>query len=117
MMLATKWLVPATPPARKTSDTPAKVKEPQESFLRSLRRRSLRVKRSKSLVVQEKRKSDGKVNRSHVLVAYNRYCNHRYALVFRVYTSSVSGELSNISSTLRLINHPLRAGTPCPSEA
>lgn len=67
MMLATKWLVPATPPARKP-DTPStvKVKEPQESFLRSLRRRSLRVKRSKSVVVQEKRKSGKNVRWLHL---------------------------------------------------
>ncbi|PNF32214.1 Centaurin-gamma-1A [Cryptotermes secundus] len=33
-----------------------------ESFLRSIKRRSLRVKRSKSLVIEEKRKSDSFVN-------------------------------------------------------
>ncbi|XP_063230805.1 centaurin-gamma-1A isoform X2 [Bacillus rossius redtenbacheri] len=35
---------------------------PAESFFRSIRRRSLRVKRSKSLVLDEKRKSDSFVN-------------------------------------------------------
>ena len=45
-MLAAKWLTPD----KDNNNKP-------ESFLRSLTRRSLRVRRSKSLVVQEKRKS------------------------------------------------------------
>ncbi|XP_046683093.1 centaurin-gamma-1A isoform X3 [Homalodisca vitripennis] len=104
MMLATKWLVPATPPARKTSDTPAKVKEPQESFLRSLRRRSLRVKRSKSLVVQEKRKSDSFVNSQEWTVSrcvpdlrlgiVGSLCSGKSALVHRYLTGSYMQEES-----------------------
>lgn len=43
-------------PERKAPDTPRFSRMP-ETFLRSIRRRSLRVKRTKSLVVSEKRKS------------------------------------------------------------
>lgn len=43
-------------PERKAPDTPRFSRMP-ETFLRSIRRRSLRVKRTKSLVVPEKRKS------------------------------------------------------------
>ncbi|KAK9692889.1 hypothetical protein QE152_g34834 [Popillia japonica] len=50
------WLIPE----KKTQDTPSFRQRMPESFLRSLRRRSLRVKRTKSLVLPEKRKS-GKV--------------------------------------------------------
>ncbi|XP_054279813.1 centaurin-gamma-1A isoform X2 [Macrosteles quadrilineatus] len=100
-MLATKWLVPATPPARKPSDKP---KEPQESFLRSLRRRSLRVKRSKSLVVQEKRKSDSFVNSQEWTVSRSvpdlrlgivgSLCSGKSALVHRYLTGSYMQEES-----------------------
>ncbi|KAL1452586.1 hypothetical protein WDU94_006804 [Cyamophila willieti] len=47
----TKWAVPQPPPPL------AEPRTPVESFLRAFKRRSLRVKRSKSLVINEKRKS------------------------------------------------------------
>ncbi|XP_017769282.1 PREDICTED: centaurin-gamma-1A isoform X2 [Nicrophorus vespilloides] len=46
---------------KKQQDAPFRQRMP-ESFLRSIRRRSLRVKRTKSLVLPEKRKSDSFVN-------------------------------------------------------
>ncbi|XP_055904597.1 centaurin-gamma-1A isoform X2 [Eupeodes corollae] len=51
-------------PERKAPDTPQRFSRMPEAFLRSIRRRSLRVKRAKSLVVpdREKRKSDSFVN-------------------------------------------------------
>ncbi|XP_050538039.1 centaurin-gamma-1A isoform X2 [Daktulosphaira vitifoliae] len=62
---ATKW-VTTTPSEPKTDMGPptsrGAVLRVHESFLRSLKRRSLRVKRSKSLVIAEKRKSDSFVN-------------------------------------------------------
>lgn len=51
MLAVRNWLMPE----RKAPDTP-KMRMP-EQLLRSFRRRSLRVKRTKSLVLQEKRKS------------------------------------------------------------
>ncbi|KAI5698844.1 hypothetical protein M8J76_000181 [Diaphorina citri] len=48
----TKWAVPQPPPPLSGPRTPV------ESFLRAFKRRSLRVKRSKSLVITEKRKSE-----------------------------------------------------------
>ncbi|EEZ97569.1 Centaurin-gamma-1A-like Protein [Tribolium castaneum] len=57
MTTVKNWLMPE----RKTQDTP-KFQRMPESFLRSIRRRSLRVKRTKSLVLPEKRKSDSFVN-------------------------------------------------------
>ncbi|XP_050419922.1 centaurin-gamma-1A isoform X2 [Adelges cooleyi] len=61
---ATKWVTTSEP---KTGDmgpptSRGAVLRVHESFLRSLKRRSLRVKRSKSLVIAEKRKSDSFVN-------------------------------------------------------
>lgn len=44
-------------PDRKAPDTPNIKMRMPEQLLRSFRRRSLRVKRTKSLVLQEKRKS------------------------------------------------------------
>ncbi|XP_075231189.1 centaurin gamma 1A isoform X2 [Lycorma delicatula] len=70
-MLSAKWAIPLTPSAdhrsssassSSSSSSTSKVTAASESFLRCLKRRSLRVKRSKSLVVQEKRKSDSFVN-------------------------------------------------------
>lgn len=51
-------------PERKAPDTAQRFSRMPEAFLRSIRRRSLRVKRAKSLVVsdREKRKSDSFVN-------------------------------------------------------
>ncbi|XP_055372148.1 centaurin-gamma-1A [Condylostylus longicornis] len=52
------------PERTKAPDTPQRFSRMPEAFLRSIRRRSLRVKRAKSLVVpdREKRKSDSFVN-------------------------------------------------------
>lgn len=55
MLAVRNWLMPE----RKAPETPIKMRMP-EQLLRSFRRRSLRVKRTKSLVLQEKRKS-GKI--------------------------------------------------------
>ncbi|XP_072156254.1 centaurin-gamma-1A isoform X2 [Bemisia tabaci] len=59
-MIATKWAVPE-PKCPAKVESSIRLRMP-ESFLRSLKRRSLRVKRSKSAVVNEKRKSDSFVN-------------------------------------------------------
>lgn len=50
-----KWAVPDTPSAR--SESMSRVKGTADSFLRTLKRHSLRVRRSRSLAVTEKRKS------------------------------------------------------------
>lgn len=52
MSTVKNWFVPD-----KKQQEPANFRKMPESFLRSLRRRSLRVKRTKSLVLPEKRKS------------------------------------------------------------
>lgn len=59
-------------PERKAPDTPRFSRMP-ETFLRSIRRRSLRVKRTKSLVVPEKRKSG---NRNSNFLPLNVCRNH-----------------------------------------
>ncbi|KAF2905827.1 hypothetical protein ILUMI_00350, partial [Ignelater luminosus] len=56
MTAVKNWLLPE----KKAQETPRQ--RMPESFLRSIRRRSLRVKRTKSLVLTEKRKSDSFVN-------------------------------------------------------
>ncbi|VVC43481.1 PH domain-like,Small GTPase superfamily,Pleckstrin homology domain,Arf GTPase [Cinara cedri] len=61
---ATKWVTTSSDPKTEMGPPPSRgaVLRVHESFLRSLKRRSLRVKRSKSLVIAEKRKSDSFVN-------------------------------------------------------
>ncbi|XP_060848882.1 centaurin-gamma-1A isoform X1 [Rhopalosiphum padi] len=64
---ATKWVTttPSSSEPKTEMGPPSSrgtVLRVHESFLRSLKRRSLRVKRSKSLVIAEKRKSDSFVN-------------------------------------------------------
>lgn len=57
---ATKWVTtPSSEPKTEMGPPSSRgaVLRVHESFLRSLKRRSLRVKRSKSLVITEKRKS------------------------------------------------------------
>ncbi|XP_031334081.1 arf-GAP with GTPase, ANK repeat and PH domain-containing protein 3-like [Photinus pyralis] len=56
MTAVKNWLLPE----KKIAENPRQ--RMPESFLRSIRRRSLRVKRTKSLVLNEKRKSDSFVN-------------------------------------------------------
>lgn len=59
-MLAVKnFFLPERTAAAKPPETPQRFSRMPEAFLRSIRRRSLRVKRAKSLVVpdREKRKS------------------------------------------------------------
>lgn len=51
-----RWAVPETPVSGR-SESASRVKGTADSFLRTLKRHSLRVRRSRSLAVTEKRKS------------------------------------------------------------
>lgn len=73
MTAVKNWLLPE----KKAPETPRQ--RMPESFLRSIRRRSLRVKRTKSLVLTEKRKS------GELRFCFTRFTNRNFLYATALY--------------------------------